>query len=140
MTQVSIHISKDPLNILDCYSHVQHPSAGGIDVFVGTVRNATKGEKVLHLNFESYEPMALKEMHKIAQEAMNKWELYGIAIHHRVGKLEIGEIPVIIATSSAHRKEAFEATRFLIDQLKITVPIWKKEYLESGEVWVAAHP
>lgn len=136
----SILLSKNPLLTQQCVDAVRHDGAGGIDVFIGTVRNATKGEQVTHLYFEAYENMAVKEMQKIADEAIAKWQLFGVAIHHRLGDLAIGEIPVIIAASSAHRDAAFQACRFMIDKLKETVPIWKKEFLENGEVWVAAHP
>ena len=84
--------------------------------------------------------MAKKEMQKIAEQAMQKFDAIKISIHHRVGVLQIGEIPVIIAVSTPHRKAAFEACEFCIDTLKETVPIWKKEFFEDGEVWVAAHP
>ena len=84
--------------------------------------------------------MAVAEMKKIAEQAIAKWPVLKIAIHHRVGILAIGEIPVIIAVSCAHRNAAFEACQFAIDTLKKTVPIWKKEFFDDGEVWVAAHP
>ena len=116
------------------------PQSGGIDVFVGTVRDATKGKTVLRLEFEAYEPMALKEMQKIADQAFAKWPVQKLLIQHRTGVLQIGEVPVIIAVSCAHRDAAFEACRYVIDTLKQTVPIWKKEIFEDGEVWVAAHP
>ena len=116
------------------------PQSGGIDVFVGTVRDATKGKPVVRLEFEAYKSMAIKEMEKIAGQAHNKWPVQKILIHHRIGVLQIGEIPVIIAVSAAHRDAAFEACRYIIDTLKQTVPIWKKEIFEDGEVWVAAHP
>ena len=116
------------------------PQSGGIDVFIGTVRDATKGKTVVRLEFEAYEPMAIKEMQKIADEAFVKWPIQKLLIHHRVGVLEVGEVPVIIAVSCAHRDAAFEACRYVIDTLKQTVPIWKKEVFEDGEVWVAAHP
>jgi len=109
-------------------------------VFIGTVRNATKGKSVIRLEFEAYEPMALTEMEKIVSHAAEKWPVQKILIHHRVGVLEVGEVPVIIAVSAAHRAAAFDACRFIIDTLKQTVPIWKKEVFEDGEVWVAAHP
>jgi len=123
-----------------CIDWVMSPQSGGIDVFIGTVRNATKGKAVVRLDFEAYEPMALKEMEKIAAQAFEKWPVQKLLIHHRVGTLAVGEIPVIIAVSCAHRDAAFEACRFVIDTLKQTVPIWKKEVFEDGEVWVAAHP
>ena len=116
------------------------PESGGIDVFIGTVRNATKGKEVIKLEFEAYEKMARKQMEKIAQYIIEKWPVHKILIHHRTGSLAIGEIPVIIAVSAAHRGAAFDACRYAIDTLKETVPIWKKEIFEDGEVWVAAHP
>jgi len=116
------------------------PESGGIDIFIGTVRNATKGRPVIRLEFEAYEPMALAEMEKITKQAFDKWPVQKVLIHHRTGILEVGEIPVIIAVSAAHRAAAFDACRYIIDTLKQTVPIWKKEIFEDGEVWVAAHP
>lgn len=109
-------------------------------MFIGTVRNATKGKAVLRLEFEAYEKMALAEMEKIAAYAIEKWPIQKLLIHHRTGVLNVGEVPVVIAVSAAHRDAAFEACRYVIDTLKQTVPIWKKEVFEDGEVWVAAHP
>jgi molybdopterin synthase catalytic subunit len=136
----NIKISSGPLNIQSCIDWVMTPQCGGIDVFIGKVREVTKGKTVLRLEFEAYEKMALKEMQKIAEEALHKWAVHKIAIHHRTGLLETGEIPVIIAVSAGHRDAAFEACRYIIDTLKKTVPIWKKEVFEDGEVWVSAHP
>ncbi len=135
-----IIISANTLNITDCIDWVMSPQAGGIDVFIGTVRDATKGKQVLRLEFESYEAMAVKEMEKIAQQAFAQWPVQKVLIHHRTGVLQVGEIPVIIAVAAAHRDAAFDACRYIIDTLKQTVPIWKKEFFEDGEVWVAAHP
>lgn len=94
----------------------------------------------MRLEFEAYEPMALSEMGKIANQAAEKWPVKRILIHHRVGVLGVGDVPVIIAVSAANRAAAFDACRFIIDTLKQTVPIWKKEIFEDGEIWVAAHP
>ena len=135
-----IKISNQPLNIESCIDWVMTPQSGGIDVFIGTVRDSTKGKTVRRLEFEAYEPMAIKEMHKIADDAFSKWPVQKLLIHHRTGVLEVGEVPVIIAISCAHRDAAFEACCYVIDTLKQTVPIWKKEIFEDGEVWVAAHP
>ena len=114
--------------------------SGGINVFIGKVREVTKGKTVLRLEYEAYETMALKEMEKIAQEALHKWAVDKIVMHHRTGILETGEIPVVVAVSAAHRDAAFGACRYIIDTLKKTVPIWKKEVFEDGETWVSAHP
>ena len=124
-----------------CIDFVQSDSAGGHVIFIGTVRDHTKGRQVIKLDFESYLPMALKEMQKICDQIHVMWpEILKISMHHRVGSLAIGEVPVIIAVSAAHRVKAFEACQYAIDTLKETVPIWKKEYFEDGEIWVAAHP
>jgi len=135
-----IKILNQALEVQACIDWVMTPESGGIDVFIGTVRNATKGKQVMRLEFEAYEPMALKEIGKIAAQAFEKWPVQKLLVHHRLGVLEVGEIPVIIAVSCAHRDAAFEACRFVIDTLKQTVPIWKKEVFEDGETWVAAHP
>jgi molybdopterin synthase catalytic subunit len=135
-----IQILATPLDIQTCTDFVQTPGTGGIDVFIGTVRNLTKGKEVLRLEFEAYESMALRQMQIIADNAAKKWSVQKIAIHHRIGVLEVGEIPVIIAVSSAHRTDAFDACRYIIDTLKTTVPIFKKEVFADGEVWVNAHP
>jgi molybdopterin synthase catalytic subunit len=136
----SIKITSANLNLQDCYNFVQDASCGGIALFVGTVRNTTQHKEVTLLDFSGYQPMAIKEMQKIADKALEKFTIHKIAIHHAVGALKIGDIPVIIAVSSAHRKAAFEACEFAIDTLKETVPIWKKEHFEDGEVWVNSHP
>lgn len=140
MHNTSIKITLQKLNLQECYDFVQDDSCGGIAVFVGTVRNATQNKAVKQLDFSTYKPMAIKEMQKIADNALEKFEIHKIAIHHAEGLLQIGDIPVIITVSSAHRNAAFEACQYAIDTLKETVPIWKKEYFTDGEVWVNAHP
>jgi molybdopterin synthase catalytic subunit len=136
----SVIITSEKLNMQNCYDFVQDPSCGGIALFVGTVRNKTKEKKVIRLDFSAYKSMAIKEIQKIANQALKKYDILKIAIHHAEGELQIGDIPVIIAVSSAHRGAAFDACEFAIDTLKETVPIWKKEHFEDGEVWVNAHP
>ncbi len=137
---IDILLTENVLSASHCESLITDDKAGGHVVFIGTVRNHTASKGVKYLDFEAYGPMAEKEMRKIAESAMQQFEVFHIVIHHRTGKLEIGEIPVIIAASSAHRASAFKACAYCIDTLKETVPIWKKEYFEDGEVWVAAHP
>ncbi len=137
---IHLHISETPLDIMACIGLVTGPASGGIDVFIGTVRDATQGKAVVRLEFEAYESMALREMQKIAVQCFERWPVQAMAIHHRTGVLQVGEVAVIIAVSAAHRSAAFEACRYAIDTLKQTVPIWKKEVFEDGEVWVAAHP
>ena len=140
MEKTSIKITPKNLNLQECYDFVADGSCGGISAFIGTVRNDTKGKEVKQLEFFAYRSMAVKEMQKIADEALLNFGIKKIAIHHAEGVLQIGEIPVIITASAKHRKAAFLACEFAIDTLKETVPIWKKEYFSDGEVWVNAHP
>ena len=137
---IDIRLSAEALVIPECIEWVRVPEAGGIDVFIGTVRKATRGREVVQLEFEAYESMALKEMQKIADQVFEQWPVMKVLIHHRTGVLKIGDIPVVIAVSAAHRAAAFDACRYIIDTLKQTVPIWKKEVFADGEHWVAAHP
>lgn len=136
----SIKITSDKLNIQNCYDFVQDASCGGIALFVGTVRNKTQDKSVTLLDFSTYQAMAIKEMKMIADKALKDFDILKIAIHHAEGELQIGDIPVIIAVSSPHRKAAFAACEFAIDTLKETVPIWKKEHFEDGEIWVNSTP
>lgn len=136
----SIDISDLPLQLADCFHLATTPDAGGQAIFVGTVRNQTQNKKVLKLVFEAYTPMAIKEMQKIAFTLEERWGALKVVIHHRTGELLVGDIAVIIAVSTPHRAAAFEACQYAIDKLKETVPIWKKEFFEDGEIWVAAHP
>lgn len=128
------------IDLNEAYSFLGTPEAGAVNLFVGTVRNHAKGKAVLQLDFEAYEPMAVKQMQKIAAQALEKWPLYKIAMIHATGSKQPGEPVVVIGVSSAHREASFEACRFLIDELKKTVPIWKKEYYQDNSVWVNAHP
>ena len=140
MQTTFIKISEEKLDLNECYEFVEDDSCGGISVFVGTVRNSTENKEVTQLDFSAYKPMAIKEMQKIADAALEKFDIKKIAIHHAEGLLQIGDIPVIITVSAPHRKAAFEACEFAIDTLKETVPIWKKEHFSDGEVWVNSHP
>ncbi len=138
--KIDILLSDKTLKTEEAIKFVGLPDCGGLTVFIGTVRNHTKGKEVVRLEFEAYAPMAISEMTKIAERACERWDVRRIAIHHRTGVLDIGEIPVVIAVACPHRKAAFEACQFAIDTLKETVPIWKKEIFTDGEIWVAAHP
>ncbi len=140
MKNSSVKITTEKLDLNECYRFVADASCGGIAVFVGTVRNSTENKKVTKLDFSTYKPMAIKEIQKIADLALKKFDIKKIAIHHAEGMLQIGDIPVIITVASPHRKAAFKACEFAIDALKKTVPIWKKEHFSDGEVWVNAHP
>ena len=138
--KTDIQILEKGLSVDACISFVKSSAVGGIAIFIGTVRNQTENKEVIRLEFEAYLPMALKEMNKIAISIGDRWEVLAVSIHHRVGSLVIGDIPVIIAVSAPHRKAAFESCQYAIDTLKKTVPIWKKEVFTDGETWVAAHP
>ncbi|KYG74659.1 molybdopterin synthase subunit MoaE [Roseivirga ehrenbergii] len=135
-----IHITSEKLDPQACLAAVSYPECGGIVSFVGTVRNQTKGKRVLKLEFEAYEKMALKEMQKIADQAKIEFQVEEVLIHHRTGLVKVGEEAVVIVVAAPHRKAAFQACEYCIDTLKETVPIWKKEFFEDGEVWVSAHP
>jgi molybdopterin synthase catalytic subunit len=116
---------------------VADPGAGGVVIFAGVVRNETAGRSVKFLEYEAHRPMAEAKMREIGETLRARWPgIRRVAMLHRVGRLEIGEASVLIAVSAAHRHEAFEACRHAIDTLKHTVPIWKKEFFEDGEVWV----
>lgn len=130
----------DHIDLNEAYSYLNSPNAGAVNLFVGTVRNQTKGKEVLRLDFEAYDAMALKQMEDVANRAMQKWPLVKVAVIHAVGVKKPGTPVVVVGVSSAHRDASFEACRFLIDELKKTVPIWKKEYFEDNSVWVNAHP
>jgi molybdopterin synthase catalytic subunit len=131
-----IKIVRGPIDLDEVLDWVKSPEAGAIDIFIGTTRNHSRGREVLSLEYEAYEPMALKLMEAIGAEARRRWEIDRLAIVHRVGRVEVGEGSVVIAVSAAHRSEAFEACRYVIDALKRDIPIWKKEVFSDGEVWV----
>lgn len=131
------------IDVAETDAAVAHPGAGAIVSFVGVVRDNNRGEGVTHLEYEAYAPMAEKELAKIAAEIATRWPGARTAILHRTGRLEIGEASVVISVSSAHRADAFEGCRYAIETIKTSVPIWKKEFASSGEVWIegpAARP
>ncbi len=130
----------DIIDTSQVFTELSDAQSGGICVFIGTVREFTQGEEVVSLEFETYKKMAVKEMDKIASDAMKKWSLNKVIIRHAVGLKEVEAPVVVVGASSAHRDACFEACRYLIDTLKETVPIWKKEMFENKTVWVSAHP
>jgi MoaE-MoaD fusion protein len=130
-------VVEHPLSPDAIAASVDDPGAGGIVIFSGVVRNETGGRSVKFLEYEAYAPMAAAKMREIGAAVRARWPgVKRVAMLHRIGRLEIGEASVLIAISAAHRGEAFEACRFAIDTLKTTVPVWKKEHFEDGEVWV----
>lgn len=131
-----VQIVRDPIRLQVLVEQLQQPHDGAVVVFDGIVRNNTQGRKTLYLLYEAYEPMALKRMQEIEEDVRRRWPIDRVGIVHRLGRLEIGEASVVIVVASAHRRMAFEACQHAIDRLKKTVPIWKKEFFEDGEVWV----
>jgi molybdopterin synthase catalytic subunit len=129
-------ITSDPLSVDALVQTVLTSGDGAVVTFVGTVRDNNEGRAVITLEYEAYGDMAEAEMERIGREMVEKWGLHGIAMRHRVGKLAVGEISVVIAASSPHRREAFEACSEALDLLKERVPVWKKEYYEDGTEWV----
>lgn len=129
-------LTTDPIDVGDVARQVIPPECGATVTLDGYVRQFTKGRETLHLVYEAYEPMALKEMQKLIVKAHEQFEISNIGMVHRLGKLEIGETSVVISVAAPHRKAAFNACEWLILELKRTVPIWKKEVYSDGEVWV----
>ncbi len=109
---------------------------GAVVTFLGVVRNHNAGRRVRYLEYDAYEPLALKVFGRIADEARERWPAVRLALHHRVGRLEIGEASVAIASASAHRADAFAASRYAIERVKQIAPIWKHEFFEGGDVWI----
>jgi MoaE-MoaD fusion protein len=130
-----IQLGRDPIDAAALVRHIRTDSDGAIVTFDGCVRDNSHGRRTLHLDYESYESMALAKIKEIAAEIHVKFAIDRVAIAHRLGRLEIGETSVFIAVSAPHRAAAFDACRFAIDTLKRTAPIWKKEYFADGAVW-----
>lgn len=135
-----IKITEKPIDVQRVIETASSLDAGAVDVFIGTIRNTAHGKNVRWLEYEAYESMAVAEIRKIIDQAANRWNLKGWAVSHRIGTLKPGEVAVVVAVSTPHRKESFEACQFIIDHLKANAPIWKKEVFEDGEEWVAARP
>ena len=134
-------ITSEAIELGDVIHAVEAGDAGAIVHFLGVVRNNTEGREVSYLEYEAYPPMAEKKMAEIAQEVQEKWGLDRVAMIHRVGRLEIGEVSVAVAVASPHRKEAFEACHYAMNRLKQVVPIWKREVWADGEEeWVKPDP
>jgi molybdopterin synthase catalytic subunit len=133
-------IVREPINLREIKESLENPEDGAAVFFDGVVRNNTRGRRTLYLDYEAYESMALSEMERLAQASLERFKVRDVCLVHRLGRLEIGETSVLIGVASAHRVAAFEACRWLIDMLKKTVPIWKKEYFEDGAVWADGEP
>lgn len=137
---IEVKISGQPLDPASWLNRMGSPHSGGVNFFIGMVRRYSRGREVLRLEYEAYEPMALKEMQRIALQAEQRWQTEAVIILHRTGILLPGDIPVVIAVAAPHRDQSFEACRFLIESLKKQVPIWKKEYYPDGESWISPGP
>ncbi len=135
----AFRITFAPLSLAEGYAIADHPRNGAVVVMSGTVRDHTDGKPVKFLEYQAYEPMALKVFEQIAEAAQQQWpSINQVVIHHRVGLLSIGEISVLIAVGCPHRGEAFAACQYVIDTLKHTAPIWKKEHWQDGSSsWVS---
>src|SRR5271168_3151464 len=133
-------IVREEINTPGVLDRIKGSADGAAVVFEGVVRNQTRGRRTLYLDYEAYEGMALQQMESLAREALQQFQVREVALVHRLGRLEIGETSVLIVVASAHRAAAFDACRWLIDTLKRTVPIWKKEYFEDGAVWADGEP
>jgi len=133
-----ITISEETIDVSKVIESVSQPGAGAVNIFIGVIRDTAGEKKVIQLEYEAYEKMAITEVQKIIDRASKKWEISGFGVSHRIGVLKPGEVAVVVAISTRHRKESFKACQFIIDEIKKTVPIFKKEVVESGETWVGS--
>lgn len=132
-------ITTEPLDPVPLVEAVRRDESGAIALFYGVVRNENLGRNVLWLEYDAYPEMAIKKMREVADEVRAKFPVTGVGVLHRIGRLEIGETSLLVAVSSGHRKEAFEACHYAVDRIKQIVPVWKKEVFEGGEEWVEGH-
>jgi molybdopterin synthase catalytic subunit len=139
-SQMLFEVTAEALDPQRLVEHVRSDETGAVALFYGVVRNNNLGRRVLYLEYDAYPEMATKVMRQIADEIAARWPVTGVAIQHRTGRLEIGEASLLVAVSSPHRKEAFEACHALVDRFKEVVPIWKKEVWEGGEEWIEGDP
>jgi molybdopterin synthase catalytic subunit len=138
---IHIDLIDQPIDVNAALQTVEDDGAGAINTFIGTVRNKSTGRPVVRLEYEAYDSMALHQLRKVAEQAQEQWPmLRKVTVIHRKGTLNIGDVAVIVAVSTPHRAESFAACQYIIDTLKQVVTIWKKEFYEDGDVWVAAHP
>ncbi len=133
-----IKITSEPLNPEEVTAHVRGDGNGAVITFLGTTRDFSEGRNVEYLEYEAYQPMAENMLQQIADELREKWGIDDFAVAHRVGRVDIGEISLVVALASPHRQQAFEAGGYIVDRIKQIVPIWKKEVFEGGEVWVGS--
>ena len=130
------HVGGRPLDVTAVVAAVAGPRHGAVTTFIGNVRETNAGRQVRWLDYEAYAPLAVKSFERIADEARTRWPDAELAIHHRTGRVEIGEASVMIAAASPHRADAFAAARYAIERIKQIAPIWKHEHFDGGEVWI----
>ncbi|MCB9882550.1 MAG: molybdenum cofactor biosynthesis protein MoaE [Planctomycetes bacterium] len=137
LRSATFELTSEPLDLETVAAAVRRDADGAIVTFLGVVRDHARGRSVTHLHYEAYAAMAEHQMERIFEQLASRDSSLGVRVVHRTGTIAIGEASIAIAVASAHRVEAFDACRFLIDRIKETVPIWKKEFYEGGEVWVS---
>jgi molybdopterin synthase catalytic subunit len=133
-----VEIKEEPLSPQEVTARVRKDTCGAVVTFLGTARLYSHGRRVLYLEYEAYREMALRKLREVAEEAITRWGVEDVAIAHRTGRVAVGEICLVIAVASPHRREAFQACQYAIDRIKEVVPIWKKEVFENGHIWVGA--
>jgi molybdopterin synthase catalytic subunit len=129
-------IVRAPIDATALQARVAHPGAGGVLAFVGTVRDSKHGRRVVRIDYDAYEPMARRVLHRIAAAIVSQWPDVRIAMEHRIGRLEIGDASIVIVVASPHRDAGFAALRAAIEAVKRDLPVWKHEWFEDGAVWV----
>ena len=134
-----IEITPDKIDVQKIINAAESRDCGAVTVFLGTVRDFSRGKDIERLEYDAYPEMASKMIQRIVDEIKEKWDVRKVAISHRTGVLDIGEVAVVIAVATPHRKDSFEACQYTIDRLKEIVPIWKKEVAEDGAVWIDSH-
>lgn len=140
LTPEHARIVSEAIQTAPILAAIKRPEDGAVAIFDGIVRDNSRGRQTLHLDYTAYEPMALSQMEQLAQQALGRFAIRDVRLVHRLGRLQVGETSVYIAVAAAHRAAAFDACRWLIDTLKTTVPIWKKEYFQDGAIWADGEP
>jgi molybdopterin synthase catalytic subunit len=133
---INIRFQTEPIDVNFITENIRSDSDGAAVIFIGSVRNNSRGKNVLYLEYEIYNEMASRELKKIAEESFARWKITRCDVVHRYGKVEIGETSIIIAVASGHRDESYQASRYIIEEIKKRVPVWKKEFYSDGSDWI----
>jgi molybdopterin synthase catalytic subunit len=136
MNPAPFRVGDEPLDVTAVIAAVAGPAHGAVTTFIGNVRETNAGRDVRWLDYEAFAPLAVKSFERIAEEANGQWPDTVVAIHHRTGRVEVGEASVVIAAASPHRADAFAAARYAIERIKQIAPIWKHEHFEGGDIWI----